>query len=326
MKTPICAFVIVLLIGTLLPFDASSQNQPLVVVSPRVGGVIDWQEVTTYRLFPTIKNFHSASFYQAPDSTLSAVVQLKSTEGIFSDSVFAISFGLLNAYAERIDHWEELLQGTYQMGTSLTHILYDDGTPLKLPSTVSMETLSSPRHGSTDAIPLALNISELLRPRFETIRLDVAIGFVLSNFSEIEQLTGGPNNVYIPATLYVQVPIMEDPSIMLIGGWGFAVGGGGGGSIYSFSSFLLYRPGSFSFLKPIVGFGAGYTNYNYSSPGIIINASESYPALLLGLNIVPHTFAILLTYPLTRGLNTTFESKSYTIKPAGFGLSLLLSL
>jgi len=315
----------ILLIGILLPADASSQNRHLVVVSPRVGVVIDSLEVTTFGLFRTIKNFHSASFYQAPDSTLVVVAQLKSAEGILLDSAFAISFGVLSAYAERIDHWDELLQGTYQMGTSQPHILYDDGTPLKPPPVASAKIVDSPRHFPTDALPLAPDTSRLLRPKFETICFDFAIGITLSDFSELAQLTGSETNTYVPLSFYVQVPVMEDPTIILIGGWGFALGGGGGGGITSFSSFLVYRPSSFSFLRPIIGLGAGYTNYNYSTKSFIIDASESYPTLIFGLNIAPNTLAILLTYPLATGLNTTFESKSYTIKPANFGLSLLLS-
>ena len=341
MRISVCASVVVLLTGTLLPVDATSQNRRLVIVSPRVGGVIDALEATTYKLFPTIKNFHSASIYQAPDSSLSVMAQLKSAEAVLRDSTFAISFELVNEYAERIDHWGELLQGSYRMGTSQPQILCDDGTPLNPPPVASMKsvifsgnqpTVALPRRFPADALPLAPDTSGLVRPRFATIRFDVALGLMLSDFSELKQLTGSATNISVPLSFYVQVPIAEDPSIVIISGWGFALGGAGGGSEASFSTFLLYRPGSSSSLKPIVGLGFGYTSYEYGTdgflgPGMIsIHASESYPLLIFGLNIVPNTLDILLTCPLTKGLNTTFESNSYTIRPAGFGLSLLHSL
>ena len=315
----------ILSIGTLLPVDASSQNRRLIVVSPRVGVAIDWQEAATYRLFPSIKNFHSASFYQAPDSAFWVVAQLRSTEGILHDSVFVTSYETLNAYAEQIDHWEELLQGTYRMGTSQPHIIYDDGTPINSPPAAFINSVAPRRYGHPDDLPLAPDTSGLVRPRFPTIRFDVSMGLMLSDFSELEQLTGSVTNLCMPWSFYVQIPIMEDPSILLLGGMGFAVGGGGGGSIATYSSFLLYQAGSSSSLRPIIGLGAGYISYSYDG-SVVINASESYPEILLGLNIAPNTLDILLICPLTKGLNTTFESNSYTIRPAGLGLSLLLSL
>ena len=321
MKISICASAIALLIGTLLPLDASSQNRCLVVVSPRVGGVIDKTEATTYGLFPTIKNFHSASFYQAPDSALWVVAKLKSAEGIFLDSTFTISFEVVNEYAERIDHWEELLQGTYRMGTSQPQILCNDGTPLNPPPDASTKIVVSRRHVFADTLPLAPDTTGLVRPRFPTIRLDVAWGIMLSDLSELEQLTGRGSNITVPLSFYVQVPLMEDPSVRFIGGWSFDVTG----RVISLSSVLLYRPSGFVSLKPIVGMGVGYTSYSYDG-SVIINASESYPLLVLGMNITANTLDILLTYPLAKELNAAFESKSYTIKPAGLGLSLLLSL
>ena len=43
--------------------------------------------------------------------------------------------GVLRSYAERIDHWEEMVQGSYRMSGSQRLILYDDGAPLKTPPT-----------------------------------------------------------------------------------------------------------------------------------------------------------------------------------------------
>jgi len=326
MKVSIFFCSLFFIIATLFPVEVSAQNRRFVVISPRVGVVIDSMEATKYTLFRTVKSFYSASVYQAPDSTFWVVAQLKSAEGTLRDSIFAISFEVLSAYSERIDHWEELLQEIYQMGTSRPHILYEDGTPLNPPPVASTKTVVSPHHVPTDALPLPTNTSGFLRPIFETIRFDVAIGLMLSDLSELEQLTGSAAKISVPLSFYVQVPIIEDPSFIFIGGWGFALGGVGGGSVSSFSTFILYRPSSFSSLKPIIGLGAGHTSYAYSTTGLIINASESYPLLIFGLNIAHNTLDILLTYPLTKGVNTTFESKSYTVKPASFGLSLLLSL
>ena len=324
MKASICFCTILFIIATLFPAKISAQNQRFVVVSPRVGVVIDSLEAKTYGLFRHIKNFNSVSFYQAPDSTLWVVAQQKSPEGILDNSTFPISFELLNVYAEKIDHQEELMLGTYQMGTSQPHILYEDGTPVNPPPVTSKKTVISPPQVFTDFLPLAPNTSGLTRPIFETIRFDVSIGLMLSDLSGLNELSARSTKISFPGSFYVQVPITENPSILFIGGWSFAFVGDEG-NIISFSSFILYRPGIFFSLKPIVGLGAGDTRYKYSG-SIIINAHDRYPLLIFGMNIVYNTLDILCTYPLTKGVNTIFESKSYNIKPAGFALNLLLSL
>jgi hypothetical protein len=316
MKASIC-FCAIFIIASLVPVEVSAQGRRYVVVSSRVGVVIDSQEATTYKLFGAIKDFHSASVYQAPDSTLWVVAQLRSAEGILRDSTFAFPFVLLQAYAEQIDHWDEILQGTYQMGASQPHILCDDGTPLNPPPVASTETAVS-----TDALPLVPNTSRLSRPIFETVHFEIAIGLSVGDFSQLQTLIGNVSNVSCAVSFFVHVPVLEAPSISFLGGLGFAPGR----SLYSWSTFVLYRPGTLSFFDVIFGLGAGQTRYEYSGEQAIIKASQLYPVLLLGLNIVANTLDIVFTYPLTKGLSTTFESKSYTVKPAGFGLSLLLSL
>ena len=46
-----------------------SQERRLLVLSPRIGAVIDSTERKYYNLFCNIKNFHSASIYQITGDT-----------------------------------------------------------------------------------------------------------------------------------------------------------------------------------------------------------------------------------------------------------------
>lgn len=330
------------IIASLLPLNLAAQNRRVVVVSPRVGAVIDSVEAANYRLFQAITSFHASSFYQASDSTLWAEVQLKSAHGILRDSTYGVSFVFLKMCAERIDHWEELIDGKYQIGTSQSHILYEDGTPLVPPTGAPQKTGSSQRnvspdtlhlaptffhrHVSSDMLPLAPNRSRLERPTYATIGLGVGLGVMISDLSVLEQLKGSASNISMPVSLYLEVPLEEDPSIMFIGGWSYALGRASKESIISFSAGLICRPGTLFSLKPFVGLGAGVTSYESETNEFSINASISYPLLICGFNIAPGTLDLMVTYPLMKEINTTFESKSYSIKPAGLGFSLLLSL
>ena len=234
------------------------------------------------------------------------LVQLKSADGKLRDSTFSISFELVKEYIKWIGHVDLLIE-------------HGD------------EILSS------DALPLAPNKSGLSRPIFETIRFDVSFGYMQCDFSDLKQLIRTGGDFTLPLMFYIQIPLIEEPSIFFIGGWGFALGGSGGGDVFTSSSFLIYRPGGFFNPRPFVGLGFGHTSYDFGSDGFfdfdidlgghgyIIKASESYPIFIIGLNIVPNILDIMFTYPLVKGTNTTFESKSYTIKLAGPGLNLLVS-
>jgi hypothetical protein len=90
-------------------------------------------------------------------------------------------------------------------------------------------------------------------------------------------------------------------------------------------TFFLWRPFVFAAVNPVIGIGAGHTEYHYSK-SIIVDASESYAVLFLGVNIVRNRLDIMLTLPLPDELQTTFESKLYSIRPTGPGVSILVSM
>lgn len=73
MRIPVWSFVLLLTVHNLVQTNASAQERHLLVVSSRVGTVIDSVERRTYNLFPLMQNFYSLSFYQAPDSNFSFV-------------------------------------------------------------------------------------------------------------------------------------------------------------------------------------------------------------------------------------------------------------
>lgn len=182
-------------------------------------------------------------------------------------------------------------------------------------------------------LPLAKNTSGLTRPFFRTIHLDLSVGFAFCDFSDLQPLIGKNWSITFPLSFLVDIPfpdLYKAGHFSLISGFDFALGGAGGGGLFTFSAFLLYRPETFSILRPIIGVGAARTWYNCTGENdtnsVDINAEDTYPILFIGVNLSPNTIDALLTIPLVKELQTTYETKPYTIRPAGIRFSLLVSL
>lgn len=94
----------------------AQDSNRVVVLSPRVGAVIDSSERDHFHLFQQIKNFHSAMILENPDSTYFAWIVLKEANGNATDTAVWYSKSYLLMLAERINHFEELAEGRYQMG------------------------------------------------------------------------------------------------------------------------------------------------------------------------------------------------------------------
>jgi hypothetical protein len=180
-----------------------------------------------------------------------------------------------------------------------------------------------------DGLPLAANTEYLRRPFFKTFCLDFSLGAALCDFADVEPLTNSPSSSVLMFSLYLEVPANFESPVSFLGGFGFAVGGGGGGRITTLSLLMLYRHPTASFFKPLVGIGVSRTIYNFDADiigGIAISAGETYPILIGGATLLSDAIDVFLTVPLVPALETTFESKTYTIRPAGVALSVVLTL
>jgi hypothetical protein len=191
MKVPMFFCVIVFFISILIPGSLTAQSQRSVVLSPRVGVVIDSSAISTYRLFPGLTNVYSATFYQAANNSFWALVMSTTAEGILRDSVFATTFEALSMYADRIDHWEELQQGTYRMGTSPPGIFYEDGTPVHPPPQASAETAID-----YSQFPFAKEGALALLPTYPDFGFGGGITTYSCDFSDLERAYGAVENYY----------------------------------------------------------------------------------------------------------------------------------
>ena len=293
----------------------------VLILSPKVGEEIDLTERNRFGMFSSLKGFERAVFFRTPDTAYYAQVLLSRKDGVARDTCIEFTEGVIRQLAERIDHYTDKARAKSVVDT--THWQ-------QLP----------------DALPLARNLTSLSRPFFQTVHLDIGLGISFGDFSGIRSLIGGSpvfpssapgsssgtlasnasSEIAIPLSFFLHVPLSEDPSISFVGGWGFAVGGVLGGSLSTFSAMLVLESHSVFFpFDPIIGFGIGYTGFSYSQ-SVIINASVSYPMVVFGANLARNHLNMILTIPITTGLESTFEGKSYSIYPAGPSLTLQVCL
>ena len=326
MNTFLRSSVLLLLSEALLSVNVLSQERRLVVVSPHVGAVIDAFERTNYRMFQSIKNFHSASFYQAPDSTMWVAVRLTSPDGNFRDSTFVISFEVLLQYAEMIDHWKELLRGGYRLGSSQPSILYEDGTVVHRPSFAFSTTNTRTRRFSSESLPLASNSKGLPRPKWQTIHLDLAVGISTVDFSNMNKFVGGSSNAAFPFSVLLHLPLDDDGTRFIISGWSFSLGGVADGSLSTFSAAFAVRTSSIWIsLDLLIGLGIAHARYSYSRD-VIINATSTYPFVVLGGTLVPQLLDFTFAFPFVKSVETVFETVPYSLWLGGPSFAFLLSL
>ena len=116
MKKHLLVFtVLVSLFPPIAPASAQDTAK-VVVLSTRVGTVIDQTERTLYHLFASDKDFVSATFYRAPDSSFFARVESKGPEGKLVVTHRGYSQESLLRMAEIINHHEDLVAGRYILG------------------------------------------------------------------------------------------------------------------------------------------------------------------------------------------------------------------
>jgi opacity protein-like surface antigen len=94
----------------------AQDNDKVLILSPRVGSVIDAGERERYGLFQGIKGFDRAVFFQTPEKKYYAKIMCVGSDGARRDTTVQYSEDELKMLAEQIDHFEDIQKGTYKMG------------------------------------------------------------------------------------------------------------------------------------------------------------------------------------------------------------------
>ena len=109
--------VILLFIFSTLHLHVFAQNQlPVIVLSDRVGEIIDKVEREQFQLFPAIENFEHATFYLLPDSSSESHITRSGESGTGTDTIVHYSFSATMNLAEKITFFERIIEGTHKMG------------------------------------------------------------------------------------------------------------------------------------------------------------------------------------------------------------------
>jgi hypothetical protein len=94
----------------------AQDTDKVVILSPRVGTMIDASERDHFHLFPQIKGFNRAVVYETPGKTYYIVIVSVRPNGTTKQTIVPYRENELLTLAEQIDHFEDLEKGTYQMG------------------------------------------------------------------------------------------------------------------------------------------------------------------------------------------------------------------
>lgn len=105
-----------------------------VILSDRVGEVIDAAERERFHVFPNVKGFQSARVLQTADSLFYVVFEIEQPTGEPQLEYKQYSVAVLRVIAEKIEHFEELVDGSYTIGTQPARLKTVAGTRIAEPA------------------------------------------------------------------------------------------------------------------------------------------------------------------------------------------------
>ena len=131
---------LVLLFAFLIPWrhllaqaPSAADSARIVIVSPRVGEVIDAKERESYALFRDVRLFVDATFYMTDDSRWFVVIRMGGPGGGIRDSVAEISNMKVRRMSQVIDHFEEIKESRYVLSSGSTGIALGPKVPVPAP-------------------------------------------------------------------------------------------------------------------------------------------------------------------------------------------------
>ena len=159
-RKSVCTLTLVLLNVAANGALHGQDSAKVVILSPRVGPVIDKAEREYYHVFSPYARFEQAVILQTPDKRYFArITRLASPSGVESDTLVEYSEPGLIRMAERIDHLEELSSGDYVIGQEPVTLQFAEGGAVSL-----------------QAVPKAKRAQATVEvgPKFEKLPIDMA--------------------------------------------------------------------------------------------------------------------------------------------------------
>ncbi len=127
MKLYFVRFLMLLFVIPLLSEPAPAQDSlTLVLLSPRVGAVIDAQERDYFNLFPLARTFDSAVVLRNSRGDYGVVIMRTTPEGRPYDTVIVYNEPALCNIASKINHLEEIKWGTFRPDGNFAPLLFGE--------------------------------------------------------------------------------------------------------------------------------------------------------------------------------------------------------
>ncbi len=143
------------------PSPAAGDSASVLILSDRVGPVIDADEAKQFHLFMQIDGFQEAIAIRLPDSSLAVLFTIIGPGDSRVDTIYHYSETTLGMLAEKIDHFEALSDGTYKMG-SFTPVLRLAGYTVPLYTALPQDTYSRSGIASATKKPAAVRNREAM--------------------------------------------------------------------------------------------------------------------------------------------------------------------
>jgi hypothetical protein len=299
-----------------VPLTAPGDSASVLILSDRVGPVIDAEEAAQYHIFSQIKGLVEARVVELADSSTAVVVTLTRARESRVDSLVFYTENTLKMIAEKIDHFESFSDGAYVMGSqpvSIRHSTY------RVPVHVAAEQHTWAQvlvPVPTSQVPQTQNraVSQLRAaersgyPRERAYPV-FAIGFGVRTYSPdtkgLQQTTG---SFSYGGLITVGVEIVISRS--------FGIQAEGGGTTenegrYASIGPVIYLPVfSNPGISPFLGGGLAWTSSKGGGNGLLLNAGAKGYYFTGGVEFnmgIAAAFDIFGSYLGFRKVSTTFQ-------------------
>jgi len=160
-----------------------TDSSKVVIVSSRVGAVINRDARDHFQLFGQIPDFRRAIVLQRDDSTFAVLFSVGREGELERDTSVMYSLVTIKMIAEKVDHYEALMAGTYRMGQEPVTLHYATGSAIeykephlvKEPHPVIVQKPQAQSRWFVGAIPLAADPGYPRMRRYPTFDLGIGI-------------------------------------------------------------------------------------------------------------------------------------------------------
>lgn len=198
-----CLFSLVMICPALHAGDSSG----VVLLSPRFGPRIDALDAKRYGLFQQFAGFQNVTLFRAPAQFYYARFHYVTSDGLTRDTVVQYSEALLLMLAEKVDHYEDIVDGTYHFGDSPSKLVIIpgiDSSGATLPSPPpTVKSVSKPTEieqkyplPASDILPLAVDPEVREKLWYPNLGFGVGITTLSVDLSGLNNAVAAVENKY----------------------------------------------------------------------------------------------------------------------------------